>query len=184
MKWLQWKIHRCQDSEHVGVSSHTRVFERVSRGCSRGWRARPENVCACCIAASLPSPSLSVRWCETRLPPPSNTHSHSPSYLSSFLYLAIAVLHCSQVHPPRICVGGGCDCANGWSGHSRRLTFAGERGATKRTRCSRGAYRVARGPSSRVTCPGALFIFSFSSIPDLFPISLSLVVYRCLIDHY
>lgn len=72
--------------------------------------ARAENVCACCIAASSPSPSSPIRRCGTRnVERVSHILKHfrllsSQSYLSSLLYLVIALLHCSlQVHPPCIC---------------------------------------------------------------------------------
>lgn len=112
-KDLRVASRQCHNSDGCIAMSASQnlksIFAREFR-VSVHRNARAENVCACCIAASSPSPSLPIRRCGTRnVERVSHILKHfrllsSQSYLSSLLYLVIALLHCSlQVHPPCIC---------------------------------------------------------------------------------
>lgn len=101
-RWEGFRTRR-----NVGISGHKRIQGE------QGYierRARLHQKTSARAALRLACPPLPVQLCGTRLPPPSSTFPFillAQSYLSSFPYLTITVLHCSQVHIHPTSVGGG-----------------------------------------------------------------------------
>lgn len=157
---------------------HTRIGEGEQgfTGLTRASRTSAR------AALRLARPLLPCRWCLSR---PS---SQSPTSLRSSI---LRSQYCNQVHTPtpylRRREGEGAIMRTD-EADSRRLTaardarvnsFAGERDATSGRDVveghieSRGAHHPVNMPRCAIYLHDTRLIFSFSSIPDLFPISLS-----------